>query len=160
MDSGLATNNVTDIRRKNMTNSRILENVKLMDGHASLINNEIRIQSTTNRQGAPLSNTVIHFNYNKIKEERSVVNDSSQNHHMKSLKIFHQNIRGLRNKHDELFCHLLQNCPQILCLSEHYLNEAELQLIHFTEYSLGAKYCRQIFLQGWCLSFCCKKFKI
>jgi hypothetical protein len=113
MDSGLATNNATDSRSKNMTNSRILENVKLMDGHASLINNVIRIQSTTNRQGAPLSNTVIHPNYNKIKVECSVANDSSQNHHMKSLKIFHQNIRGLRNKHDELFCHLLQDCPQI-----------------------------------------------
>jgi exonuclease III len=73
---------------------------------------------------------------------------SSQTHHKKSLKILHQNIKGLRNKYNELFCHLLQDRPHVLCLSEHHLNEAELQLMHFTDYSLGAKYCKHIFLKG------------
>lgn len=82
----------------------------------------------------------------------NVTNNLRQTSHNKSLKIFHQNIRGLRNKYYELFCHLLQDRPHILCLSEHHLNEAELQLIHFTDYLLGAKYCRKIFLKcGVCI---------
>jgi hypothetical protein len=68
-------------------------------------------------------------NYDKTIVEHGVTNDPSQAHHKKSLKIFHQNIRGVRNKHNELVCHLFHDCPHILCLSEHHLNEAELQLI-------------------------------
>jgi hypothetical protein len=38
-----------------------------------------------------------------------------------TLKILHQNIRGLSHKIDELVIPLLPNPPQILCLSEHHL---------------------------------------
>jgi hypothetical protein len=44
--------------------------------------------------------------------------------------------------------YLSHDCPHILCLSEHHLNEAELPLIHFTDYLLEAKYCRKTFLKG------------
>jgi len=40
-----------------------------------------------------------------------------------NLKIFHQNIRGLRNKIDELILHLLDCVPQVLCFTEHHLKE-------------------------------------
>ena len=80
--------------------------------------------------------------------EHTVVKDSSQVPRNKSLKIFHQNIRGLGNKANELYCHLHHDLPHILCLSEHHLNEYELQLIHLTNYSLGANYCRKTFLKG------------
>ena len=80
-----------------------------------------------------------------INVEHTLVKDSSQVPLNKSLKIFHQNIRGLGKKFNELYCHLHQNLPHILCLSEHHLNESELQMIHLTNYSLGTNYCRKTF---------------
>jgi len=80
-----------------------------------------------------------------------VIKDSSQVPRNKSLKIFHQNIRGLGNKANELYCHLHHHLPHILCLSEHHLSESELILTHLTNYSLGASYCRKTFLKG-CVS--------
>jgi exonuclease III len=65
-----------------------------------------------------------------------------------SLKIFHQNIRGSGNKDNKPYCHLHHDLPHILCLSEHHLSESKLQLIHLTNYSLGANYCRKNFLKG------------
>jgi hypothetical protein len=100
-----------------------------------------------------------HPTYDKSMVEHSVENYPSQAHHKQSLKIFNQNIRGLRNKHNELFCHLSHDCPHILCLSEHRLNEAELQLIHFTDYMLGAKYHRKTFLKGGVCIFVAKNLK-
>ena len=77
-----------------------------------------------------------------------LVKDSSQVPRNKSLKIFHQNIRGLGNKSNELCCHLRHDLPHILCLAEHLLSVSELQLIHLTNYLLGANYCRKTFLRG------------
>ena len=81
-------------------------------------------------------------------EKEGKIKDCSQVPQNKSLKIFHQNIRGLGNKTNELYCHLHHDLPHILCLSEHYLSESELQLIHLTNYSLGANYCRKTLLKG------------
>jgi hypothetical protein len=83
-----------------------------------------------------------------INVEHTSVKDSRQIPRNKSLKIFHQNIRGLWNKSNELYCHLHHDLPHILCLSEHHLSESELQLIHLTNYSLGANYCRKTLLKG------------
>jgi hypothetical protein len=47
MDGGLATNNDSDAVRNNMTNGLILKNVELMNRQARLINNAIRLPSTT-----------------------------------------------------------------------------------------------------------------
>ena len=89
----------------------------------------------------------------KHQQQRGKINREGKNKDYQSLrtnpiKIFHQNIRGLRNKTNELYCHLLQDIPHILCLSEHHLTEPELQLTHLTNYSLGASYCRKTFLKG------------
>jgi hypothetical protein len=80
-------------------------------------------------------------------EKEGKIKDSSQAPRNKSLKLFHQNIRGLGNKNYELYCHLYHDLPHILCLSEHHLSESELQLIHLTNYSLGSSYCRKTFLK-------------
>ena len=83
----------------------------------------------------------------KIEKERNI-KDSSQVPRNESLKIFHQNIRGLGNKTSELYCHLHHDIPHILCLSEHHLSESQLQWINLANYSLGASYCRETFLKG------------
>jgi len=77
-----------------------------------------------------------------------VIKESSQVPRNKTLKIFHQNIRRLGDKTNELHCHLYHDFPHILCISEHHLRESELQLAHLANYSLGASYCRKTFLQG------------
>jgi len=81
-------------------------------------------------------------------EKEGIIKDSSQVRGNTSLKIFHQNIRGLGNKTNELYCHLQHDLPHILHLLEHHLSESGLQLIHLTDYSLGASYSRKTFLKG------------
>jgi hypothetical protein len=86
-----------------------------------------------------------------INVEQTLVKDSGQVPRNKSLNSFYQNIRGLGNKFNELYCHLHHNLPHILYLLEHHLSEFELQLIHLTNYSLGANYCRKIFNVAPCM---------
>ena len=81
-------------------------------------------------------------------EKEGIIKDSSQVRGNTSLKIFHQNIRGLGKKTNELYCPLQHNLPHILCLLEHYFSESELQLMHLADYSLGASYSRKTFLKG------------
>jgi hypothetical protein len=71
---------------------------------------------------------------------------NSNNYQM--LNIFHQNIRGLRNKTDEIFCHISQNPPHVLCFTEHHLKSTEIISTHIGKYSLGASYCRKSFHEG------------
>ena len=58
------------------------------------------------------------------------------------LLMYHQNIRGLRYKIDELFMLWSTDLPQVLCFTEHQLSNDELNCSHITSYNLGAKYCR------------------
>jgi hypothetical protein len=40
------------------------------------------------------------------------------------INLFHQNIRGLRTKYNELLCHLQEQSPHVLCLTmSHLVNE-------------------------------------
>jgi hypothetical protein len=58
-----------------------------------------------------------------------------------SLNIFHQNIRGLRNKCDELIIYSLEIdgiYPHILCLSEHHMVEQDLLHPTLAGYLLGS----------------------
>jgi hypothetical protein len=59
------------------------------------------------------------------------------------LKIFHQNIRGLKNKIDELMALLSDGIPHVLCFTEHHLKEFEINNTHINFYNLGASYCRK-----------------
>ena len=94
-----------------------------------------------------------------INVEHTLVKDSSQVPRNKFVKIFQQNIRDLGNKSNELYCHLHHDLSYFLCLSEHHLSEFELQLIHLTNYSLGANYCRKTFLKGGVSIFVCRNLK-
>jgi hypothetical protein len=47
----------------------------------------------------------------------------------KTFSFFHQNIRGLRDKNNELLGSLFPELPHILCLPEHFLTEEEIETI-------------------------------
>ena len=57
------------------------------------------------------------------------------------MRIFH-NIRGLRNKIEELITHLSNRVPHVLCFTEHHLKEFEINNTRINHYNLGAYYCR------------------
>jgi hypothetical protein len=63
--------------------------------------------------------------------------------HKQSVRIYRQNIRILRNKTNELLCHLNHDPPHILCLTEHRLHHDELASLYINNYILGAYYCRK-----------------
>jgi hypothetical protein len=60
-----------------------------------------------------------------------------------NLSIFHQNIRGLFNKTDELITTWSTEAPHILCLSDHHLLNHEINNTWIQYYNLGASYCRK-----------------
>jgi len=99
------------------------------------------------------------LNYLQGSSKEKIIKDSSQVPRNKSQKIFNQNIRGLGNKANELYCHLHHDLPHILRLSEHHLSESELQLTHLTNYSLGASYCRKTVLKRGVSIFVYRKLK-
>jgi hypothetical protein len=57
------------------------------------------------------------------------------------LIMFHQNIRGLRKKTNELLCHLSLQLPHILCFTEHHLTLHEIQSVYIDKFTCGAYYC-------------------
>jgi hypothetical protein len=61
----------------------------------------------------------------------------------KPLKIFNQNIRGLKEKVNELMISFLNEEPSVICLTEHHLMDCEMDASHIPKYKLGASYCRK-----------------
>jgi hypothetical protein len=47
------------------------------------------------------------------------------------LVIFHQNIRSLNNKIDEIWANIESNLPHVLCFTEHHLKSYQLDNIFF-----------------------------
>jgi hypothetical protein len=43
----------------------------------------------------------------------------------KYIKVYHQNVRGLGMKSDEILDHLHPDYPQVICLTEHHLNSSK-----------------------------------
>jgi len=64
------------------------------------------------------------------------------------LMIFHQNIRSLNNKTDEILNTLESNPPHLLCFTEHHLKSYQLDNIYFQNYQLGAEFCRKRYKNG------------
>jgi hypothetical protein len=61
---------------------------------------------------------------------------------------YHQNIRGLSNKTDELLSQWVSQSPHIFCLTEHHLNKAEITRTSINNFNLGAHYCRKSLKNG------------
>jgi hypothetical protein len=63
-----------------------------------------------------------------------------------SFNLFHQNIRGLQYKVDELNCLLTSYdlSPSVICITEHYLTEQKLLLINLEKYCLISQFSRSI----------------
>jgi hypothetical protein len=74
--------------------------------------------------------------------------ESSKTPSKVALQIYHQNIQGLRGKIDEIVNFLQADFPHILCLSEHHLNQLELETVRLGNYTLGASYCRRAMKMG------------
>jgi hypothetical protein len=74
--------------------------------------------------------TDIHRHSAPISTDKDSVKRKHQRIDNISLSIFHQNIKGLRSKLDELECHLLYNLPVLLCLMEHHLTQMEIQSLN------------------------------
>jgi hypothetical protein len=75
-------------------------------------------------------------------------NDKPKSTNGYAFNIFHQNIRGLKHKYNELLCHLEDHVPHVLCFTEHHLDCDEIPHIHIDNYTLGAFYCRRHFKMG------------
>jgi hypothetical protein len=78
----------------------------------------------------------------------------------KVLRVFHQNVKALRNKTNELISSTCPCYPHILYLTEHYMKELELEHTHIENYKLGAKYCRKILEKGGMSTFIHKNLKL
>jgi hypothetical protein len=64
------------------------------------------------------------------------------------LKVFHQNIRGLKYETDKLLSALYTDFPHVLCITEHHMNSLNMNIITIDYYDLGAVYCRNSFTKG------------
>jgi exonuclease III len=82
--------------------------------------------------------------YNCSKNEGSFVNVGTGD----PLRVFHQNLGGLKGKVNELINSVIPELPHMLCITEHHLKDSEVDLLPITHYKLGAKYCRQILKNG------------
>jgi len=64
------------------------------------------------------------------------------------FKVYHQNIRSLRRKSDELLCHLYPDLPHIICRTEHHMNILGHSYINVEGYTAGAQFCRVLHEKG------------
>ena len=67
-----------------------------------------------------------------------------------SIIIYHQNIRSITNKSDELRINVQMNYnrPCIICLTEHHLKGSEIIKFSLGGYKLPSSFCRREFLGG------------
>ena len=87
-------------------------------------------------------NNCIHKDHDQT-DNKSILNKRNKN----TFTVFLQNICGLLNKKEELLNSLTKHSPQIICVSEHHLNDEELEgTLH--SYTVGAKFCRRMHKYG------------
>jgi hypothetical protein len=67
---------------------------------------------------------------------------SSQKYEHSSCSIFHQNISGLKDKHDKLICSVnsFNIKPHLIYISEHYTTEHNLSTSSLENYKLAANF--------------------
>jgi hypothetical protein len=79
-----------------------------------------------------------------------------------SSHIFHQNVRGLRSKSDELIHSFeIDNInPHILCFSEHHVEEQDLLHLTLPGYLLGSGFCCKDLQKGGLCIFVCRDLNV
>jgi hypothetical protein len=75
-------------------------------------------------------------------------------HYTNNFTILHQNVRGLKNKIDEFLISLPQSEPQVICITEHHLQNEEIDSVNFGHYILGSAFCT-VFQTGGCMYLHC-----
>jgi hypothetical protein len=64
------------------------------------------------------------------------------------IRVFHQNIRSLKYKTNELLSDLYPDFPHVLCITEHSMNSLVMNIVTIDYYSIGSVYCRNSFTKG------------
>jgi hypothetical protein len=77
-----------------------------------------------------------------------VINEYCSMVNQNNLIIYHQNIRDIINKTEELLLSFTLELPHIICLSEHHIKEHEINMVPLNEYILASQYSRKNFRQG------------
>jgi hypothetical protein len=113
----------------------------IVDGSSRVMNSGILPkQSCNNIKGKALSPSSRNINFHKklFHQPGKLV----------PLTVYHQNIRGLRGKELEILGQLYPISPHSLCLSEHHMNNLELQQTFLECYNLGDSHCRSLYEKG------------
>jgi exonuclease III len=93
----------------------------------------------------------------KLVDEHKLYKDPSNSNHSftyqisintNTLRVFHQNIRGLKHKTDKLINAVGPELPHVLCLTEHHINPLERNNIIMDHYNLGVIYHRKSLSKG------------
>jgi len=79
-----------------------------------------------------------------------VVLETSEKGKKNNLIIYHQNIRSLNKKKDELKIMLQENLgrPHLICLSEHHMGKEEMKDFSFPGYKLANCFCHETYSKG------------
>jgi len=85
---------------------------------------------------------------NKAYSLKNDTNTNKQTNSKNLFKIFHQNIRGLKSKMDELSNSLFPDYTHIMCLTEHHLKDYEIDNLPVDYFKLGSKFFRHKFKSG------------
>jgi hypothetical protein len=98
-----------------------------------------------NQYGSSTSNFYSDFKFNlpSYNIVNSDLKDSSNN-----LKVYHQNIRGLRGKLSQLSNILYSELPHIIYINECHHKGFEMEMMSIECYKLGTKFCRQQYKSG------------
>ena len=76
--------------------------------------------------------------------QNQIGSNNSQNYvKTGKLTLYHQNIRGLGNKSNEILNLWSITFPHILCFTEHHLKNNEICSIPINSYKLASYYCRK-----------------
>jgi len=112
-----------------------------------MVNDIVSLENSNIQNQQDSSNTNFYsdfkFNppsYNKVTSD---LKDSSNN-----LKVYHQNIRGLRCKLSQLSNISYSKLPHIICITEHHLKDFETDIMTIEYYKLGTKFCRHQYKKG------------
>ena len=114
--------------------------------------NKVANKISTNKLSIPLANSSNAANKIQMPkstrdnlEYRYTNNQETTNNKIKhdKLRLYHQNIRGISKKTEELTTQWATQFPYLLCFTEHHLRDSELTHISIEHYTLGVSYCRQ-----------------